>query len=206
MGADPILRFIVELSIALTFILWVQAMDIITYSRNFFAWSMDRLFPSVFAKVDKRFHSPYVAILLPAIPSALIVLVTVLGVNMYAWTAAGYFMHQIIWLIASIAATVFPYVTRVRHIWETSPLRTKIAGIPAITIIGLISSAFWVYTISIFITNPWWYTMFGLGTWMARSFIVISFVAPIVYYYIRRWHLRTKGIDLDAAYREVPPA
>ena len=40
--------------------------------------------------------------------------------------------------VTAIAATIFPYIKKVGHIWESSPYKTwKIFGVPAVTIGGI---------------------------------------------------------------------
>jgi hypothetical protein len=106
------------------------------------------------------------------------------------------------WVILGIAATVFPYVRK--EIFEKSPaiVQSRIAGIPWITILGLLGTA--VAALS-------FYATFLVGTtptfntknlaWTSTIFIV----APIVIYFIATLWQRSKGVEMDKRFKEIPP-
>jgi hypothetical protein len=45
----------------------------------------------------------------------------------------------------------------------------------------------------------------GLDGVISGLIMVGIFVAWTAYYFIRRWYLKRVGVDLDLAYKEVPP-
>jgi uncharacterized membrane protein (DUF485 family) len=81
-------------------------------------------------------------------------------------------------------------------------VKKKIAGIPIISISGLIS----VILFSLIL-----YSSFALPAFSgpigptATGFVVGIYVAGLVIYYIARAYRRRAGIDLDLLHKEVPP-
>ena len=169
-------------------------------SRYFFAWSFDRIIPTRFADVSRRFHTPHVAI------GAMTVLsVIVLGLYAFtSWSTAftiGTFLWGVAYVIPALATIVFPFTKK--DLLEQAPefMRKKIAGVPIITIIGFLTSASFLYMGYIAYTNPLITspTLSGLG--IAVSIVIGAF---IVYFASLAIHKR-QGLDIEMAFKELPP-
>ena len=163
-------------------------------SRVIFAGAFDRLFPEKLAAVNDRFHSPHWAITLSA----------VVGI---AYTIMNYFGHWPVivasepmmvigYLIASIAAMLFPFVRQ--DVWERGRKLT-IGPIPVITLLGAIATPFFLYqtflsiaALSKGLTGMVFYTGF---------YFLMALIITISYAYNVR-----RGINVRLIYSEIPPA
>jgi basic amino acid/polyamine antiporter, APA family len=197
--SNPVLIFIVCIGFALS--LLVNAVSYIFVStRNMFAWSFDRSVPDALSKVDDRFHSPYVALIVTAVFGVVITFFTVFTTvsNFFTYIT---FLFAILYTIVGIAAILFPY--RKKSIFESSPslVKSKVGGIPVVAILGLLSVAF-----SVFIG----YSLFTPS--YSGSFVVTNFevvigvlVVPLIIYAISYAYRKSRGIDITLIQREIPP-
>jgi len=77
----------------------------------------------------------------------------------------------------------------------------KLAGIPIITIVGIIGAYYNGYAVYLFSTSP---SVGFAGTgagWIILGAAVIAFIL----YPIIRAYRKSQGIDIDLIFREVPP-
>jgi amino acid transporter len=165
-----------------------------------FAWAFDRFFPEMFAAVDSRFHTPYWAVTLTLLGGLAGVALTAGG----DWAAAADTsnLYQFAVMMACLAAAVLPYLRR--DLYEKSPYKWEIAGVPILTILGLWGWAanfffFYVTTHEIFYYWGVYSTDIALqqSAWMGIGALI--FTAFLVY--------NTKrGIDVKTIYTEIPPA
>ncbi len=205
LGVHPAIAIFANLTVVVV-IFWGIATNCFAISRSMFAWGMDRLVPSAITRVDRRFHSPWVAIVTAGSTAILLDGIMILGgVNMYAWTASGYFVVHILLLIIMASAMFYPYSKRAKHVYETSPVRGKFAGLPTLTWLALAAFLMVFCQTLVFFLEPFWFAAFGMAAVLPKYLIFVQFVVPVVYYFIRRAYLKNKGVDMDAAYREIPP-
>ena len=168
--------------------------------RNVFAWSFDRLIPQAFAKVDKR-GSPYAAVAfgfgLAILFYVLYTLTTFLSFILYTIT-----LWFVAWIVVGIAGILFPYVKK--DIFEKSPsvVKTKVAGVPLISICGLATTIVSLFTVY-FTTVP---AITGLTSLVnLASTVVILALLPFVLYFTARVYRQRKGIDMALQYKTLPP-
>ncbi len=167
-------------------------------SRMVFAWAFDRFFPEVFAAVNETFHSPHWAILLTMLGGlAGVLLIWANGGEEGAWVAAADTsnLYQFAVMTASLAGAVLPYVKS--DLYEKSPIRWEIGGVPVVSIIGAFSFAvnFFFFMVSsaelgvdIWFQQSFW---MGLGAFMFAGFLIYN---------------QRRGIDVRTIYTEIPPA
>ena len=203
----PFFLFLATGSLALYLISWFAFWWPNTYSnvplmtalvRYLFAWAFDRVAPAKLGDVSERFHTPTWALVTAAV-------IGFIGAMMYifiTWLSIVdiTIVFETSYAIFAIVAAVMPYVRR--NIYERYvPIRTKIAGVPLITWIGIAAFAFLVWALIetwgnpiLLPTNPLTYeslaVMYGLG---------------IVMYLAARWYNNRKGINLDMIFQEIPP-
>jgi APA family basic amino acid/polyamine antiporter len=128
------------------------------------------------------------------------------------YTYAGLGTISLTFTFVSIAAIVFPY--RRRQLYEVaSTVKTRIAGVPVITWLGIVSLAYVLYTVSeYFFINQTFYT-FGCyaGNYVGCDFnwfvalLFVAFLAMIGYYFLVRWYRSRGGMPYDATFKEIPP-
>ena len=95
-----------------------------------------------------------------------------------------------------------PYRKRVKAIWEASPAsKYKIGNVPVITIAGIIGIiCFWIPTYFLWITDK----RYGVNDPLSGAFMIGSFLSGGIIFYIVKWYRKSKGIDTELLYREVP--
>jgi len=173
--------------------------------RNLFAWSFDRVMPSWFANLNKRGT--------PTIALVIMWLVSVFYAVLYSFTIFTQFLLYMTVLftigmgIACLAGAVLPY--RRKTLFESSPelVKKKLAGIPVITIMGVVGLALMAYltyaAVSPAITPP------PSGPPVVQAFIYaaapITIIAGIIIYQVSYYYRKSKGIDLRLVFQEIPP-
>lgn len=169
-------------------------------SRNIFAWSFDRLLPDKIAEVNPRTRSPVVAVATISVFS--VVSVIVLALNPQLTFLVGLFGLALTYLMVGVAGILFPY--RNRDAFEASPYNGRIGGVPVMTIVGVIALLTMAGAVTVLLLDPNSGTHWDLNT----NRVVLGagiFLAGLPIYYLIRAIQRARGIDIDLAYREIPP-
>lgn len=200
--------------IGVGFCLWTYAwlpIYIIITTRNMLAWAFDGLLPSRVADVDDRFHSPVVAILISAVLGTIFLAI-------YAWStsfqlAFGFWGQVWTYILASIAAIVLPY--KLKDVFEGSPFRYRIAGIPLLSILGVLSVIGLVFIEYAFLIDPNQLisftaaspstTVFGLAIPNLVMLNAGVFLSGFVFYGLVKWIRARQGVDVGLAFAEIPP-
>ncbi|QGR19601.1 APC family permease [Stygiolobus azoricus] len=171
---------------------------IIGLTRYLFAWSFDRLMPSWMADVSEKLHIPLKSTLLVSI-------IGLIGVLLYAYVPQISIVDvtvifQISYAIFAISVALMPYIRR--NIYENAvPIKRKILGVPIITWIGALTFSFLVYSLYITWGNP---ILLPINLPTLASLGIIYALGVSIYvisYYLNK----TKGIELDLVFKEIPP-
>jgi amino acid transporter len=180
------------------FIFWSYAWlpgQIINGSRNILAYSIDGLFPTWFRRVHPKLHTPVNALLTMGIMSILALAIYVF--TPYFATLVGIFGFILSFTMVSIAAILLPY--RLPDVFETSAVNQRIAGIPVISIIGVLSVISCVIMAWAYINDP----MSGLTPPMI-AFNVVVFLSGLVVYLVAKWLQGRRGVDVSLSYKQIP--
>ena len=205
---------VVAFLLCFAFIFWAYAWlpgQILNASRNLLAYGIDGVMPSWLANVNERRHTPVNAL-------------TVMGLGSIGalWlytrpdspfkTLTGIFGFILSFFITSVAAIVLPY--RQRKIWENSSVNWRLGKIPVMSIVGvlsLIAVSFmgWDYLHDPLSGITWKPEGGGGILFGSRSFDmfllnILILLSGLVIYLVARFVQRRRGVDLDAAYREIP--
>ncbi len=189
--------------IAITFIAWtplVHFIQMVQPIRALFAWSFDRLLPAKVAEVDERTHAPLVAI----------IIVAVIGVGFFAWSvwAASFFTALVlaglagagVMIIMGITAIAFPYVNR--QLYQSSPGRIDVLGVPLCVIAGVVTVAAEVVIAYFYISD----SRLGLSNPGAAVVLTVGIlVVGAIYYFIAKAIRAKQGIEIDYIFKSVPP-
>ena len=178
----------------------------LTMSRNVMAWSFDRLLPESLAKVNDKFHSPINAIIFAFILSeAFLIPYTYVAqfVQFFAASTAGLVID---FFVTAIAGIVFPMR---KKLYEASGISNKkVAGVPLITIAGIIATIFIGLLLFGFFSNPGFLiynpsslTLSLIGYGVAFSLFITGFIV----YYLSKYLRNRQGIDIGLALKEIPP-
>ena len=190
--------------IGVGFIVWnpmVAVGDYVLDSRNMLAWAFDRILPQKFTYVSPRTRTPVVALVTYLIGSLIILVLLDYWGSILAALSATVAQLGFTYIPTGIAAVLLPLRKKTKRLYESSPIKYDIAGIPAITIVGILQ----------LITMGWFTYMFatvstyGANSPMSLATVIGVFVAGFVIYYLSLFLNKRKGIDITLAFSELPP-
>jgi len=198
-SGNLLVGLVITIGMFLLFILFVPQ-TMILLSRNLFAWSFDRLMPDRMASVNERTNSPINA--MAVIVAISLISVAIVATNQNLTFIVGLFGLTVTYLFVSVAGIFFPY--RQRETFEASPYNARVGGIPVVSIIGVLSLIGMVLISYVLLNDQ------NSGTALAVNpeRVALALIVPIigfVGYFIIRAIQKTRGINIDLAYREIPP-
>jgi len=179
-------------------------------TRVMVAMSLDRLLPEWFSKVDEKLHTPvnaHLAYFLASIP-------VILAYNLFpGWiglTLGVTFGCGYVFVITCIAGALLPY--RARELYEASPgSKYKLGNVPMITVLGILGGILGTIMVLAFLFAPqlgvlgnWNFENFPSGMWaqiIAFGIILLS----AIWYIVAKSSQRSRGINVEFAFKEVPP-
>ena len=170
--------------------------NVIYSSRAMLAWGLDGVAPGPFSNVSQRRHTPVFAII------TLVVLAEIaLAVFTYTTLVAilsGFLGFAIAFLVVAIAGVFFPFTHR--DTLERSPANIRVAGIPLMTICGVLAIPFLAFIAYRTATDK------ALGANAHISLIVNGVLIAIGFgwFYALRWFRRSRGEDVDRRFKEIP--
>ncbi len=197
---------LVAILISLAFIfgfVTVTGWSFIVFSRSVFALSFDRVLPSKLADISDRFHTPIKAFVTFAVATVVLLIILTIpsaAVQIYTLGVGLNVVYMLAFFLTSIAIAVMPY--RAKQLYETScPFKQRIAGIPAISLLGIASAIVLVIYEYVFITYN---VYFGVTTGLLESMLVLIVIFFLFYFVVQAYRKR-QGFDIGLAYKQVPP-
>ena len=195
---NAVVATLVMLGLALWSYVWIAPYTVLV-TRSVLAWSLDRLVPPQLAKVHPRWHSPVTAL-------GLIFVLGIITSAFYAYGSLSVLTGTVgitaSMIVVAIAGMLLPY--RQREVWRSSPAYRRVAGVLLIALVSIISLP-----------------LLGLIEWALLAdvnsgtsiegnpriltYVVIVFLIGVPLYYAIRAIQRRRGIDIELAYREIPP-
>ena len=170
-------------------------------TRMIFAAAFDRVLPEWAARVSDR-GVPWGALTLIMVPSVVLSwLYSYQAGTFYPLTLDATLVIAVTFLGSSIAATILPYWKP--DIYNASPVaKYKIAGLPVISIAGLLSTLFLGWVLYLWLSDA----LYGIGVGNTNSivFLGVLYGAAAVLYVVARLWRRAQGVDLDAIHAEIP--
>jgi hypothetical protein len=172
-------------------------------TRVLFAWAFDRIIPTKVAAVDRRFRSPWVAVILMTISAEIHVLLT-LYTGVFAYFETIIFAWWIAMMIVGIACMIFPY--RRKDIFEASPsiVKAKLGGVPLVSILGFITLISSIYLAWV-VMEPHLTGVVPLPMGFAVG-VIVFFIAVFAVYWVSRSIAKARGIPMELSFKEVPPS
>jgi APA family basic amino acid/polyamine antiporter len=175
-----------------------------TSTRVLFAASFDRELPSWIADVSTRFKTPLKAIVVMAIPSAILSYVYSFvtfpgGIAFSTFVLDAVVVIAVMYLGTAVVATILPW--RRPQIYNSSPISTyKVGGIPAISIAGAIFAAFMIYLLWAWAAYP----AYGVNNPYSFYYMLILYLIAGVVYFAFKFYRKSQGIDMNKLYAEIP--
>ena len=204
---NPIILFLMIVGVLLN-ALQVVFNVIIGWTRVAVAMSIDGALPKVVSHVSPRTHTPvYAHVIFLILGGYLYAFIYNMVPGYLTYTLAVTAVATVMYIGTAIGGAIFPRTRR--EVYRTSPIaKYKIGPIPVITICGAIAAAFSAAMLYLYIVEPF----LGIANLSAgfdgvKSLLIMLaiFVGWSVYYFVRRAYLRSVGINLDLAYKEIPP-
>jgi basic amino acid/polyamine antiporter, APA family len=191
-------QFLLILVMGLWFFGWAGTL-FLSSTRVIFAAAFDRVLPSWAANISAHRRVPYGALVLMIVPSILVSALYAYQKGFATYTLDATLVIAVTYLGTIIAATILPW--RRRDIFASSPIaRFRVAGVPVITIAGLITAAFLIYNLVKWGTDA----VYGVNNQQSAIYMLAMYVLAIVIYLVARIVRSRQGIDLARIHAEIP--
>lgn len=196
---------VIGIFLSIAFLFWTYAwmpISMVASTRPIMAWSFDRVFPEKFSEVHPTYHTPVYAILLGAVIGWIALLLYSFGI--LGVLAQGTFSEFLVLAIVCLSAIVLPY--RLKNLYDASPVAWYIAGIPVLSIIGVLGLITTIVMEYVLAVDP----AVGLlsesigGTERLIANLTV-FASGFLLYPIIREIRKRQGIDVALAAKEIPP-
>jgi len=197
---NPILIFLMIIGILLNAIQIVFNV-IVGWTRVAVSMSIDGVLPKFISKVNERTHTPVNAHIIYVILGGFVMSYVYNLVPGYtSYTLAVTAVATVMYIGTALGGALFPRTRK--EVYNNSPVsKYKVGGIPLITICGIISAVFAGWMLIDYLTIPF----LGVASTESELIMLGIFVFWVAYYFVRRWWLSRVGIDLELAYKEIPP-
>jgi basic amino acid/polyamine antiporter, APA family len=191
-------QFILVAVMGLWFFGWAGTL-FLSSTRVIFAAAFDRVLPSWAANISASRKVPYGALVLMILPSIVISALYAYLKNFSTITLDATLVIAITYLGTIFAATILPW--RRRDIFASSPIaQYRIAGVPVITIAGLLTSIFLLYNLFEWATQ----TVYGVNSLQSAYYMGALYALAVLIYVVARVVRARQGIDLARIHAEIP--
>jgi APA family basic amino acid/polyamine antiporter len=193
-----VIATILMLGLALWTYVWIAPYTVLV-TRSMLAWSLDGLGPSKLAWVHPRWHSPVWGLLT-------VVVLGVITSALYAFAHLSVLTGTIgltaSMIVVAVAGALLPY--RQPEVWRASPARGRIGSVPTLTVVSVLSIPLLCLIEWALIADV--NSGASLEGNTVRFFVVVGiFVFGLPLYYLIRSVQRRRGVDIELAYKEIPP-
>src|ERR1700716_844297 len=171
-------------------------------TRVIFAAAFDRVLPEWAANISAKRRVPYGSLILMIVPSLVVSALWAYRANFQVIFLDATAVIAVTFLGTVIAAAILPWPRA--DIYRNSPIaRWRVAGIPVITITGVVSAIFLLFMLAAWAFNDVYGTSFKINGASPRYFLATYLVA-IAIYVIARVVRKRQGIDLARIHQEIP--
>jgi amino acid transporter len=189
---NPYVSSFVEIGFLL-FNFWWAAGLAMCISRYVFAFSFDRVLPTVFADVNDRLHVPLKAVGLTMVVAVIFIIISIYTTYI-AQLLNVTMIWAVVWILVGIAGILLPsYRKQFTSGLPGGKVLLPLFGV--LTIIGMGMTFYWGVTNS------------GLGPTGSGpiEFMVVLFGSGFIIYLVRYFYFKGKGLDLIKGQMEIPP-
>jgi amino acid transporter len=192
---NPILTVLINLWVILI-IPFALGSNIIYGSRALFAWGIDGIAPDKLAEVSQEHHSPMWAILV-------LFVIAEVWLAIYTFTSwvgilSGLLAFSAVFFVVSLTGVFFPFWKK--EIFERSPAAHRVAGIPVMTIAGLVGVVFTGFLFWRCCIDP----VLNGNNPISLELTIAAAVIAVVWFYIARYYRRQRGVAVDKRFKEIP--
>jgi amino acid transporter len=193
-----VVQLIILLLMSLWFWGWAGTV-FLSSTRVIFAAAFDRVLPEWAASVSPRSHAPTGALVLMIVPSIVVSYLYAYRPGFSALTLDATLVIAITYLGSVVAATILPW--RRPGLYQASPVaRLKVAGLPLISVAGVITIAFLAF-------NLWRWARdaaYGVNNPLSARYMLVLYGLALVIYVIARVVRSRQGINLARVHQEIP--
>ncbi len=169
-------------------------------TRVMVAMSLDRLLPEWVSRVSERFHTPVNAHIAYFVASIPVILLYNLFPGWVALTLGVTFACGYVFVVTCLAGALLPY--RAKDVYEASPgAKYKLGNIPLVTILGGIGFVFGGVMVLMFM----FYGQLGLTSGLAYGVVFGVLAFSAIWYFIVKRTQKARGINVEYAFKEIPP-
>ena len=169
-------------------------------TRVMVAMSLDRLLPEWVSKVDEKRHTPANAHWAYFIASIPVILLYNLYPGWVGLTLGVTFACGYVFVITCLAGALLPY--RAKDVYDSSPgAKYKIGNTPLVTVFGAIGFILGGAMVLMFM----FYSQLGLTSTLAYVVVFGVLLFSAIWYFIAKNAQKSKGINVDYAFKEIPP-
>ena len=175
---------------------WPVTCVLVTYlagTRSMFGMAFDRMFPSVFGRVNDRTHTPIEATIFCMIGGIIVAALMFTEYGYLASAANSSFWYAFMYMIVAFAAIVVPY--KRKDIWEKG-IKRRILGFPELTLIGALAAIGMLWILSLSTIG------ISLLAWNVSTLWML--IGVLIFIYFVRVHEK-RGINVSQIYGEIPP-
>lgn len=200
LSTNPIILILMFLCFFLWY--WMALPNAMIYAtRVVLGMSLDRAVPAWIGRVNSRTHTPLNAVL--AIGFIAVLFGALYAFTDWFWklTLSGSLLTLISYAATCFGAAIWPYVKP--DLFKASPISKYVwAGIPVITIVGLLFDVIAVYILWQYVTVATW----GIAAVTGYVFnLAMLAIGAITYFAFKAYRKKKESLDLSLVYREIPP-
>jgi basic amino acid/polyamine antiporter, APA family len=173
-------------------------------TRVIFAAAFDRVLPSWAANISAKRRVPYGSLVLMIVPSVVISAIYSYKPSFQSVFIDATAVLALTFFATVVAAVILPW--RRKDLYDASPIANyKVGGIPAITIVGVITGLFLLFMLYEWSFNS--SNLYGTSFQSTRNsviYFVATYVVAVVIYVAARIYRSRQGIDLRRIHHEIP--
>jgi len=173
-------------------------------TRVIFAAAFDRVLPSWAANISSRRRVPYGSLALMIAPSIVVSAIWAYKPDFQSVFLDATAVLALTFFATVVAAVILPW--RRKDLYEASPIaRYKVAGVPAISIVGVITGVFLLFMLYQWSFNP--DNLYGTTLQKTQSsmwYFIATYVVAVIIYVAARIIRNRQGIDLRRIHHEIP--
>src|SRR5215469_3223504 len=189
--------------LGLGFVIWAlmgTPLSELQATRYMLAWGLDRSAPQRLGRVSDRLHTPVTAIVFCTVTGELALLALI---NIAQASLLGALLAQIgAFILVSAAGIAFPY--RLRSVWESAGGR-RILGVPAVALAGAGGVLSLGALMVLFLANHSISSTFAVTAHLSVEFMLGVVGAGVLWYIGAYLVNKRRGINLNLAFKEIPP-